>query len=235
MSNIIAAKRNNGRKEFFLDYRVPPRREVRVWRVQHSMTVASNQTAHLDKPLFTLEDVQQNGRVLQLIPCEEELLFVQKLVAEWQVMLMRLHRGRPLPIVTPFALAVTYENIIGLKIWIRDHVAPVENSLPCMPLSRSASFMYLFGVSEFLDSVTRGGSTRSMTPLKAWISTVLPCFKFRVHNQDKEQKLDPTTSKYFNSLTVDLVNKELANFLNFVIRREGIVDKIPSVEPISHA
>ena len=229
MSNGVDVNPTRRNKDVFLGYRIPyNNQELRHthYRIQR----AKNRVHYGSRYFLTLEDVCESGWSFGFIYSEEELLFVQKLIAEWDNLVP--FRGCNL-IVTSVDVAIAYENIIGVKIWLRDHVAPVNRLGPCTSLSISASVIYMYCVNELLNSVARG-PTQTTIPGIYWISNGAPCFKFLTEEQVDDWKPNATSSDYYSSITVDLISNELADYINFVIRREGLVGDVPFAKSKYH-
>lgn len=228
MSNTIVVHDSSRTKDTFLEFRVSSASWNPVVHNTASRITGAIRAAFSEKDLFTLEDVINSGWMFGFLPSEEELLFVQHLIAFWQ----RQERSSCWAFPTPAIVGSTYENIIGLKIWLRDHIAPVEDYRDHALLSIISSKMYLCGLNCFVEGAAFGCKGRACF-FKPQPAT---CFKFLVEADVEDWKPNETCNDYFSSITADLIDDGLCDYLNYLLRCDfqldsaGLLDDIPEIE-----
>ena len=148
-------------------------------------------------------------------PSEGEFLAVQKLLTYWQFCVQFHYRPSPLVRISPSVYASVYENIVGLRIWLRDNVGPVTHDANTSGRDRQAAYLavkiYLRVMDYWLHAIAAGGEAttqyNNFHPVR--------CFRF-VQLETTNEYLP--SDYFFPFNRVEVANQEFGAHLSSVVR-----------------
>lgn len=171
--------------------------------------------------LYALDDAKEAWS-FGFDPSEGEFNAAQALLAYWQVHFQVSDQHLPLLGISPSVCASTYENIVGLRIWLKHNVGHI-GWYCCLPhderqLSFVSANIYLRTIDYWLNAIVTGGRSNprydNMNPVR--------CFRFhkRCAEHDKVDSCSSTHPGYldfFDVYQVEVVNRDFGEYLSRMI------------------
>lgn len=165
---------------------------------------------------FVLDDAKSSWS-FGFCPSEGEFVAVQKLLTYWQYCVQFHYRPSPLMRISPSVYASVYENIVGLRIWLRDNVGTITHDDNTPGRDRQASCLavkiYLRVMDYWLHAIAACGEA---TPQYNNFHPVR-CFRFLVLHATNND-LPSNYHDFFPFNRVEVANQEFGEYLSSVVR-----------------
>lgn len=151
-------------------------------------------------------------------PSQKEFDAIQKILMYWQFRVQFHYHASPLIRISPSVHASTYENIIGLQIWLRDNIGPVRCPLPATIRERHlalvSSRIYLRAADYWLHAISAGGLANphytNMQPVR--------CFRFAKFDVERRGETNVCAFDQFPFYRVEVIDRDfgaqLATLIN---------------------
>lgn len=204
----------------FTAYSLPPGLDGTIEQQAH---VWLNNALFLDNDLdtkqyFCLADTKSIWP-LAFDPSEDEFAAVQAIVSYWQPNVRPRYSPSPVDVIGPTTYAALYENILGLRVWLKDNIGLIGWYSRLPDNKKNLSFIAARIYLRTMDYWIRAIVTKDMSALYNG-SSIHPIRYFRFHDTCKRcRMLIPGTGRrtyrdFLCSYQVEITNKAFGEYLS---------------------